>query len=303
MNRDIYRKINYEYYEYNIYEDKISEIEKINEININFDGEEIEKINENNIYIHNKNERLKKEMIPVGIKKIKFCDNFNQSIDIGEIPEGVIYIQFGKNFNKELKKGIIPSSVRFLTFGYYFNNELKVGDLPENLKYLNLGGLYNYKLNKKIIPNVKLLHLSIHYNNLIEEDSLPENLNFLFIGSIWKIDIDKCVFPSGLMEIYVFNTYKKPSIDKFNFSIYYYRYFFLNNEVDILIMKFINGKLFKVSYGNNLLILNNYYKLINNDSFRKKIYQELIEKVFNPDRIKFISEKYNVEFKNIIENY
>jgi len=59
-------------------------------------------------YEYDKNQPLKKGVIPHNVNCLKFKDWYNKPLQKNIIPHNITHIEFGSNFNKPLKKKDIP---------------------------------------------------------------------------------------------------------------------------------------------------------------------------------------------------
>ncbi len=232
--------------------------------------------------------------IPEGISHIIFPFEFNKMLKPGDIPNSVTHITFGaiynkplrnkiniiiqklkyyinkylvidNNINKTFKSSIIPNSVTHLTFESVFNQPLKKGDIPDSVTHLKFGYNFNQILNYNNIPN-KIIELILPNN--FNEELLNLNEKNILIGYL-KYD---------------FNIYDNDNNDN-DYVKLLYSNFTLEYKIKLKIDRYIKENFTKD-------------KLIGNI-----IHQELIKKVFNPNRLLHISNKYNINIEQLLTLY
>jgi len=216
------------------------------------------------------NSCIEKGIIPNSVIELEFSMIFNAPLLEDMIPYGVKYIKFGRRFNNIF---YLPNSVTNLSFGEKFNRPLKIGDIPNSVVYLSFGNEFNQPLEKGIIPDsVLFLRFGKNFNQPLNENNLPNKLIELIVD-----------------ETYLFN-------EKINKNI-------------------IVGKIHKIKYSNSIL----YHKLkvridknkldkfhsyiIKNNEFKDILHKELIQNVYDPIRLKNITELFDVSFEELMENY
>ena len=111
-----------------------------------------------NIFVWNTHEKL-----PTSIKKIRFWQQLNVSVD-DFIPSTITHLKFGNEFNKPIKN--LPSSLIKLSFGNCFNQSIK-GLLPSTLTQLKLGKHFKRFEIGTIPSTVTHLTLGCKSNNLV----------------------------------------------------------------------------------------------------------------------------------------
>ena len=201
----------------------------------------------------------------------------------------VVYLTFGSRFNQELKKDDIPNSITHLTFGCYFNKKLKKDDIPNSVTHLTFGSLFNQELKKDDIPN-SVTHLTFGYkfNQTLKKDDIPNSVTHLTFGYRFDKELNKNNLPNKLIEIIFMNQqYDTISLENENYIVLKFDY--LNGY-------FVN-KDFKMEF-NKKLEFNNYIedlKIKKENLYGNIILEELVKKVFHPNKINILLQKYNVD--------
>lgn len=240
---------------------------------------------------------IKEGDIPKSVKTLIFGRKFNQLLRPNIIPYGVEKIIFSWEFNQELNKDIIPNSVIDLTFENY-NQKLKIGDIPNSVKNLKIGSNYKYPLTEGIIPSsVIRLYLPMSYSGELSKTIIP-NVKYLTCHRVNNLNPDIIS-----LTLHTYNDYTSITNYKNNF----YKGKYLIGYIDKTHHRSYNG----IDY-DDIFILGDYVNKINeliDENFIKEKYigniikEELIEKVFNPNRLLKICGKYNIDFFDLIECY
>ncbi len=261
--------------------------------------------------------RIDKNVIPNSVKKLTLY-NYNHKLK-NVIPNSVIELYIGKR--RKIKKGDISLSINNLTIGHNFNGFINKNVIPECINYLTIKGfIKNYK-DENILPKY-LKHL---YFNYYEPDSEMYINHILLLNNLEELKFLKCetnifnvinikYIPKNILSIefigailynpnnisleniveYI-NVYSDDEIHVKNaiYSLideeYIINYNFLGLKINVFIKDFIN-KLIEENYKKEKLI--GYI-----------ILEELVSKVFNPNRLILLSDKYNISFIDLLENY
>ncbi len=272
---------------------------------------------------------IKPGMIPYGITHLIFNEtyllNAEPTISPGAIPDSVIYLylkQFNKpltgilprnlkylkfnllsKFNQKIRKGDIPYGTKRIDFGHYFNQSCK--DLPNTIRHIFFGENFN-KLKKGDIPEgVRIIEFGRFFDKIIEKGLLPDSLLYLEFFFTYRHPIDRNNLPKNLCELVV--SHYDVTLDKINNNTFLIK----NDNADTRYDRHLLTKDY-YDYKNNHIF---YYQLRDRYLFCKFIedyekeslkgniiYKELIEKVFNPNRLMRICNEYNVEFNDVINN-
>ncbi len=215
------------------------------------------------------------------------------------IPNDVTYLEFGYYFNQSLKEGLIPKSVTHLTFGKHFNQLLKENDIPDSVIHLTFGNDFNQPLKKGDIPkSVTHLTFGCYFNQPLKEGDIPNSVTHLTFGHYFNQPLNKDNLPINIIEL-ILNT-------KFNNEL------IINKN--ILLGITVSKKLEYFTKYNELNIglfekeITNLYTLIEENLTKEKligniIYKELIERVFNPNRLLYLSNTYNIDFVQLLNIY
>ncbi len=227
---------------------------------------------------------------------------FDQPLKPGDIPPTVETVNLGGFYKENLVVGSIPYGVRYLYLSDMYNTEIDVGVIPESVIFLYLGYRFNQILNEGVIPKGTIfLKLGFHYDKYIKKNVIPDGVKYLYIGKSFKQLINKDVIPKNLIELVIY---------KFNFNDV------LEKElIDLNINIGLYDMEYKISYkhnGNNNILMTNdeknkfdYY--ISNFTATHRIgtylFEELLKKVFYPDRLYKICKYYNIKLVNLLEIY
>ncbi len=220
-------------------------------------------------------------------KTYLYINNKDNSIP-SIIPDSVTHLNFGHYFNQPLKKdnnskSIIPDSVIYLTFGNEFNQPLEKGDIPDSVTHLTFGQDFNQELRKGDIPD-SVTHLTFgkNFNKPLNDDNLPSNLIEIILDDIYSLRLLKT-----------------------------------NKNIVIgikLIYKVINNiicnKIYNININKSISFPNKYFlnifieKHMTKDKFIGQIiFKELIEKILHYDRLKRISNEYNIDVADLLNIY
>lgn len=164
-------------------------------------------------------------VLPRNIKRIRFVDSFNRSVDNipstvthlifgfhfnqyinGCIPTSVTHLIFGNNFNKSIFD-CIPSSITYLKFGYSFNRPIE-NCIPPSVTHLMFGGMFNY-LIKGLPSSITYLEFGDRFDQSIKE--LPSLITHLTLG-YWFDKPIKNNIPSSITHLTL--SYNYPDADK-----------------------------------------------------------------------------------------
>jgi hypothetical protein len=161
---------------------------------------------------------------------------------------------------------MIPNSVTSLTLGWMFNQPLKKGDIPDS---------------------VTTLCFSHEFNQPLKEGDIPKSVNRLIFGKFFNQEIDYYI-SNNLIELILYNNYTKSLLkSNKNMLIGYYDSYY--------------GKIIYDKF--NLKIEFTDIMDVNINLIGKIIIKELVEKIFHPNRIHTICNKYNIDFIDLIDIY
>ncbi|KAF2069918.1 hypothetical protein CYY_008758 [Polysphondylium violaceum] len=107
----------------------------------------------------------------------------NEIIPVGVIPYGVKKILFCNRFNQMIGQDCIPESVTEIILGAYFTQCLSHLYLPVSLKYLSLGGCNHPIIPHSLPPNIVQIRIRrsfYHYKSLIH---LPKSIKYVKFNS------------------------------------------------------------------------------------------------------------------------
>jgi hypothetical protein len=237
---------------------------------------------------------LKEGDIPTMVTHLRFGTSFNQSLKAGDIPNSVTNLTFGFYFNQPLKKGNIPNMVSYLRFGTSFNQPLKEGDIPNNVTNLIFGHTFNQMLKKNDIPN-SVIHLTFGscFNQMLQKDDIPNSVTHLTFGEYFNQELNDYI-SNHLIELVIPLNYTMSK---------------LKSNKDILIGYLKNNDIsyheynFRINFYEKISIHNHILHIDVNKLHGRIILKELVEKVFHPSRLLKISNKYNIDFIDLIEIY
>ena len=162
--------------------------------------------NSQHIYIPKSlNKFITPEMIPRGVKSIKFNDDYNKPIAENIIPQTVENIIFGYEYNQPIGYNTLPISLTKIKFGERFSQSL-VDSLPAELSTIYFSASYNYIIYRRTFPSgVKKIVFTnqldypqffhsglreIYFNgkctNIITRETLPSTLEtIIFTDCHW----------------------------------------------------------------------------------------------------------------------
>ncbi len=178
---------------------------------------------------------------------------------------------FTFNLNIPFKEGDIPNSVTHLTFGYNFNQPLKKDDIPNSVTHLTFGYCFNQALKEGDIPNsVTHLTFGFNFNQQLINDILPLKLLILILNNTYSYKTD-----IKFANVLYLNNTQKININE---SLYNFNKDTLDN-ID--------------NYINNIIV--------SHKNKFKSYFNELMEKVYSPERLSRIADKYNIDFIDLID--
>lgn len=138
------------------------------------------------------------------VKKIRFRDDFNESID--NLPSSLEELEFSPNsiFNKSVDN--LPCTLKKITFGKHFN--IPINNLPQNLEYLNIQSEYFSVELKNIPPGLKYLFFNSNPKYSYEKkiEGLPEGLIEITYPFEYPFEINN--LPNSVKIIRISNIYK-----------------------------------------------------------------------------------------------
>jgi hypothetical protein len=115
------------------------------------------------------------------LRKVCFCNEFNESID--DLSTSCItHLTLGGYFNKPIDH--LPSSLKVLTLGREFNQP--IDNLPSFITHLTLGWRSNQRIDK--LPS-SITHLKLGYYFDQSIDNLPTSITHLTLSK--KFDLSK----------------------------------------------------------------------------------------------------------------
>ncbi len=238
------------------------------------------------------NKRKIENIIPKTIRDLTllfFCDLV---LEKNDIPENV-KILYITNYENELNEGIIPNSIEELSLCCP-KMKINVGAIPNSVKYLYIN-IYDFKLEKNVIPT-SVIYLTI--NNIsnidtnIDSSYLPKSIKILNIQSS-RLNLSNFVNDNNNL-----------------IGVVCCRNNFIPSNNNIVIGKMLGGF---IKYNILNIELYNYEKIkidniitdfiVNNNNIGNIIFEELVSKVFNPNRLLTICEKYNIDFDELNDIY
>jgi len=280
-------------------------------------------LNCNSLNCNSKN--IIKSIIPDSVTHLSI-HYMNRSLQAFEIPNNVTHLYIDQSYLIEHSdnKHIIPSSITHLRLGNRMTlsninvlnyDTMKFIQDKTNISHLSLRDSFYMTDNNYIPFNVKYLSLNENFNkkikigkNINNENEyfyIPDSVERLELGwkSGWNSDIkiDKNNLPKNLIELTIPNEklYSDNDIDKniFVSKLHYsafstYKYY-ISDIASNFIMKYKHYELLREKVEN----------IKKKDLFGQIIYKELVEKVFNPNRLTKICDKYNVTFNDLIKIY
>ena len=154
---------------------------------------------------------------------------------------------------------------------------LKVGVIPNNVTHLKFGYYFNQPLIKGVIPDsVTNLSFGYYFSQILNKDILPNNIK----------------------ELTIYKKYKKINLYDFDKNILVSIIDNNTNKIEFL------GIDISMNYGDHFKFIEFYYKINNKENcIGNIIFEELVQKVFHPDRIKKICDKYYIELSDFDEIY
>jgi hypothetical protein len=198
--------------------------------------------------------------IPNFITKLIFNDKFNKPIQPNILPKTLTNITFGRKFNQDLIEFVLPKNLKSLTFGEDFNRPIKQYILPKTLESISFGRKFKQNVNTICLPkSIK----SINYYNLNSNLNIS-NPNIIYRPTFILNDCD--IRACGITF-----------------------YTFINNELYILLLKYVNyedfgGKTDKVD--KNVLYTASRETVEESNGFfdKKTIYNKLLNSFYTINR-------------------
>jgi hypothetical protein len=187
-------------------------------------------------------------------------------------------------FDRIIPKNCIQNNINYIVIGHIFNTPLEKGDIPNDVTHLTFADLYNQPLKKGVIPNsVTHLEFGFCFNQPLNNKNLP----------IYLIEL--------ISFNPIYNT-KLLNINNILFGNLLFSNLLIHPNDDFLI---------KYDYGNIDIGLNDKNKLneyIDNNLTKDKligsiIFQELLEKVYEPKRLLKICNDYDIDLSILINIY
>ena len=175
-------------------------------------------------------------VLPEGLRRLYFNDNFNTPLQPGSIPSSVTYLQLGKSynqplplnlfpsssslrhlvlgdrFNRSIEPGVLPPSLRRLSLGFDFNRPLLPGSLPEGIQWLEMGRLFNQSIPPGVLPR-SLTHLRLyHFDKPLQMGSLPSQLIHLSLGTQFNQPLLPGILPCSLRQLVLSAPFRHPLV-------------------------------------------------------------------------------------------
>jgi hypothetical protein len=232
-------------------------------------------------------------MLNLEDKKIITSNNLNI-----KLPFGITKLTLGLFFDKKINKNDIPESVIelnvFSVKSIYFDDNV----LPESIIYLNLNGSCS-KITENTIPKkVKYLIFGNKFEHNFTKNMIPDSVIYLQLGYRFTHRLKNNILPKNLLNLVFFR-------DNKNFKS-------KNTNNKFILGKIENDdKLIEYIYNDKYIILsldyindfNKFIESFSNKYIGKIIFEELVSKVFNPQRMLKICRLYNIEFDDLMEIY
>lgn len=266
------------------------------------------------------NQPLEINSIPHSVKHLEFEGLFNHPID-NILPPDLKYLKF-RYFNQSLSNLVLPRKLTHLILGYSFSGILNPGDLPESLIHLELSNKYDdiIGFHKPFIhyinPNTENIYpIYIDVNRLVKADKylpdniIPKNIRYLKIGENFSHyinyntlnnlihivvqgtnkDIISHNLPSDCIMGISYSSSHRGSLKRY--EIYKFIYYFNNVSYKI--------------YQDDIDIFNKDYieNYLQTKEKRNKLFQELIETIYDPIRLNKLASIYNISFTSLMDNY
>jgi hypothetical protein len=209
-------------------------------------------------------------------------------------------------FDRIIPKNCIQNNINYIVIGHIFNTPLEKGDIPNDVTHLTFADLYNQPLKKGVIPNsVTHLKFGNNFNQPLKKGVIPNSVTHLEFGFCFNQPLNNKNLPIYLIELISFNpTYntKLLNINNILFGNLLFSNLLIHPNDDFLI---------KYDYGNIDIGLNDKNKLneyIDNNLTKDKligsiIFQELLEKVYEPKRLLKICNDYDIDLSILINIY
>ncbi len=255
-------------------------------------------------YHYNSNDEypiINEDVLPFGIKELRMCGNYYHVLKKGVIPNSVRKLRIGYGLTKVFTEcffpesinclildcldvklnGYIPKSVKTIIFMSYDIKNISYYDIPSHVSYLHIPYI---KKDDKIPDTIKYLNVDYDYDFHINENT---NLLYLEIPKLNKIfgSYDKLKILVSDTEINddtkIIGILDGNKIRFNNLGIDV----IVNREDKYIIFDFIENNLKKEKLIGNIIL------------------EELVSKVFNPNRLIKISKKYNIEFIDLVDLY
>ena len=129
--------------------------------------------------------------VPRSVEHIQFDNNFNQKIEKDVLPVGLQSIKFGSNFNQKIEKDVLPAGLQSIQFGHCFNQPIEKDVLPVGLQSIQFDNNFNQKIEKDVLPEgLQSIYFGYNFNQSIEKDVLPSGLQSIYFGTKFNQPID-----------------------------------------------------------------------------------------------------------------
>jgi len=144
-------------------------------------------------YVQNKNTPLNEVVPPKLAVSIHFNKTFNMKVHNLESLPGVTRLKFGQNFNQSVDK--LPATIVFIHFGYYFDQP--VDNLPPLLKTIIFGANFDHMIDNlpSLVDRIIFSSQGL-FNQSITK--LPPSLTYLKLSRGFNRSFDNVITPSLL---------------------------------------------------------------------------------------------------------
>ena len=151
-------------------------------------------------------------LIPPGVRRLQYADEYNCALVRGSIPSTVTFLQLGARFNQPVRAGVLPDLLTHLVFGIFFDQLLSPGNLPPHLQCLDLGrGRWNQPLPAGTLPaSIRILSFSRDFDQPLVVGALPPCLTHLRLSAAFTQPIGGGVLPAGLVHLDLGGSYDEP---------------------------------------------------------------------------------------------
>ena len=146
-------------------------------------------------------EPIGENVLPAGLKLLKFGNYFDQLIGENVLPAGLESLRIGHYYNQQIERNVLPSGLRSIVFDFHFNQPIGENVLPSKLQSIYFGKHFNQPLDN--IPEKTKLYICNNHSKMTRNytyfDYAKSNLEIFkkekeVLGEIYVSEINNKIY-------------------------------------------------------------------------------------------------------------